>query len=127
MKKWRVISLLLGICIGLLEGVDGRAGEVVRLGMASGEVGRNWNLSEGRESHQPPLDIARNRGGKVLPLKEVRRRIAHRIRGRIIEIEFEYEDGRPVYEFKYIMPSGRVRELYVDARTGRVIKEEDDD
>ena len=44
----------------------------------------------------------------------------------IIETEFEYEDGVPVYEFKYIDRSGRVRELYVDARTGAILKDEAD-
>ncbi len=94
-----------------------------------GEVGARADDGPGRlappgvEAHGPPGAHA----GSILPLKEVWKRVEHRIRGRIIEIEFEYEDGLPVYEFKYIMPNGRVRELYVDARTARVVKEEDDD
>lgn len=46
-----------------------------------------------------------------------------KISGEIIETEFEYEDGIPVYELKYISKKGRVREMYVDARTGEIIED----
>lgn len=64
--------------------------------------------------------------GTILPLAEVLAIIRPRIDGEIIETEFEYEGGRPVYEFKYVDRRGRVRELYVDARTGRILKDEPD-
>jgi len=63
---------------------------------------------------------------KTLPLEEIMKRIKSRIKGELIETEFEFEDGMPVYEFKYITKSGVVMELYVDARNGKVIKEEID-
>ena len=61
-------------------------------------------------------------GGLILPLPKVLETIDPQIDGKIIETEFEYENGRPVYEFKYVDRNGRVRELYVDARTAVIVK-----
>jgi uncharacterized membrane protein YkoI len=44
--------------------------------------------------------------------------------GEVIEIEFKVRDGRPVCEVKIIDRSGRLREVYVDAQTGKVLKVE---
>ncbi len=60
--------------------------------------------------------------GSILPLPEVLSKIGPQIDGEIIEIEFDIEHGRPVYEFKYVDKGGRVRELYADARTGVILK-----
>ncbi|GBE42404.1 peptidase propeptide and YPEB domain protein [bacterium BMS3Bbin10] len=65
-------------------------------------------------------------GGSILPLTEVLALIGPQIDGNIIETEFEYEHGRPLYEFKYVDKKGRVRELYVDARTGVILKDKPD-
>lgn len=65
-------------------------------------------------------------GEGILPFEEVLAIVKDRIKGEIIEAEFEIEDGIPVYEFKYIDESGHVLEVYTDARTGVVIKEERD-
>ncbi len=65
-------------------------------------------------------------GGSILALPEVLAIVDRQIEGEIIETEFENEDGRPVYEFKYVDRNGRVRELYVDARTGIILKDKPD-
>lgn len=78
----------------------------------------------GRRDHDDVLG-ARERGG-VLPLGEVLTIVRARIDGEIIETEFEIKHGRPVYEFKYVDRQGRVRELYVDARSGTVLKDKPD-
>ena len=44
---------------------------------------------------------------------------------RILEIESEIEHGATVYEIEYVEPTGRIREVQVDARTGEVLEEED--
>lgn len=64
--------------------------------------------------------------GSILSLADVLAIVAPQIRGEIIEIEFDYEDGTSVYEFKYVNPSGRVREVYVDARTGTILSDKPD-
>ncbi len=62
--------------------------------------------------------------GDVLPLAALQDRVAATLGGRILGVEFEREGGRYVYEFKVLMPDGRLREVAVDARTGGVIASE---
>ena len=63
---------------------------------------------------------------KIRPLEEILKMVKSRIKGELIETKFEFEDGIPVYEFKYITKSGVVMELYVDARNGKFVKEKID-
>ena len=44
---------------------------------------------------------------------------------RILEIESEMEHGAARYEIEYLEPSGRIRKIQVDARTGAVLGEDD--
>ncbi len=62
----------------------------------------------------------------ILPFDAILSAIRPLIKGEIIETEFEMEDGVPAYEFKYIDQSGHVREMYVNAKTGGIIKDESD-
>lgn len=62
----------------------------------------------------------------ILPFEVILSAIRPLIKGEIIETEFEMEDGLPAYEFKYIDQSGHVREMYVNAKTGEIIKDESD-
>lgn len=64
--------------------------------------------------------------GRIKALPQVIEAVRPSIEGEIIEIEFEMEDGVPVYEFKYIDRGGRVRKLYVDARSAKILKSGDD-
>jgi uncharacterized membrane protein YkoI len=64
--------------------------------------------------------------GDVLPLATVRDRVAADLGGRIVGIELERQHGAYVYEFKMIMPDGRLVELEVDARTAAVLGREVD-
>lgn len=64
--------------------------------------------------------------GDVLPLAALQGRVTADLGGRILGVEFEREDGRYVYEFRVLMPDGRLREVEVDARTGAVREGEDD-
>jgi uncharacterized membrane protein YkoI len=67
------------------------------------------------------------RSGPLLPLAEILGSVAGRIDGRIADIEFEQEHGRPIYEIYWIDKNGRRRELHVDARDGRVLSDEKDE
>jgi len=60
----------------------------------------------------------------ILPFKDILKAIRPFVHGEIIETEFEIEHGLPTYEFKYIDKSGRVREMYVNAKTSKIIKDE---
>lgn len=59
--------------------------------------------------------------GEIRPLAELLAGIEARYIGRVIETELDREDGRWVYSFKLLPPTGRVFELEVDAATGRVL------
>ena len=45
----------------------------------------------------------------------------------MLEAELEEEDGVLVYEVEILTTAGVVRELELDARDGRVLKDEEDD
>lgn len=78
--------------------------------------------SNSRPKHEQLYDYIRSH--KVLPFTKVLEKVHDLIEGEIIETRFEIEDGVPVYEFKYITRKGRVLEIYMDAKTGAVIKKE---
>lgn len=65
--------------------------------------------------------------GEVRPLAEILETLAAQLDGEIVGVEFESEDGRHVYEFELLTRDGRLREVYVDAATGRILAREDDD
>ena len=73
---------------------------------------------------RPDHDRARRalESGEIRPLSELLAAIEARYDGRVIETELERDDGRWIYEFKLLPPSGRLFELDVDAATGEVIK-----
>lgn len=51
------------------------------------------------------------------------------VAGRVLEAELEQEDGKAVYEVEMAGANGQIRELTVDAQSGKVLKnevEEDD-
>ncbi len=65
--------------------------------------------------------------GEVRPLAEILAAVEERLKGEIVGVEFEREDGRHVYEFEVITPAGRLLEVYVDAATGAILQREYDD
>ncbi|MBN0864542.1 PepSY domain-containing protein, partial [Pseudomonas aeruginosa] len=46
---------------------------------------------------------------------------------RLLEVELEEEDDVYVYEVELLTRDGVVRELELDARNGRILKDEEDD
>ena len=65
--------------------------------------------------------------GKILSLEKILAKISKHTPGRILEVELETDDGQPLYEIELIDDKGLVWELKVDAKTGDVIKKEQDD
>jgi len=65
--------------------------------------------------------------GEVLPLSQLLAKVEAELGGRVIEIEFERDDGRFVYEFEIVSTDGRLAEVTVDAATGAVLEREYDD
>ena len=64
--------------------------------------------------------------GQVLPLTRILPIAEQRAPGDELKVELEDDDGKPVYEVKILGRNGRVRELDIDARTGVVLKIEND-
>ncbi|RBI83788.1 peptidase [Rhodosalinus halophilus] len=65
--------------------------------------------------------------GEVLPLARILAVAEAEAGGRAIEVEFEREDGRWIYELELITPAGRLVELEIDAATGAILDREYDD
>ena len=64
--------------------------------------------------------------GETLPLVRILGIAQQAVPGDVIEVELERKRDALVYEIKVLTPSGRVREIKVDARTGTVLEIEDD-
>lgn len=67
--------------------------------------------------------------GRIRPLSEIIKLLEPQLPGStILEVEIDVEDnGQIIYEFDIIDSSGRLKEVEVDAATGKVLKIEDDD
>jgi uncharacterized membrane protein YkoI len=64
--------------------------------------------------------------GEVLPLTRILSIAQQQVPGDVIEVELESKRGALIYEIKVLTQAGRVREIKIDARDGKVIKIEDD-
>jgi len=62
--------------------------------------------------------------GEALPLDQILSRLPLREGERLIEVEFDREDGRWVYELEFIGADGRVRELEVDALSAAILEDD---
>lgn len=66
--------------------------------------------------------------GRIRSLSEITEMVKPELPGTILGVELEVEDdGSFVYEFKVIDPSGKLKEVEVDATTAKILKIEDDD
>lgn len=57
--------------------------------------------------------------GEILPLTRIMAIATAIVPGDIIEIEYE---AGPLYEVEVLTPSGQIRELKLDARTGKLLR-----
>ncbi|MBP2295451.1 PepSY domain-containing protein [Azospirillum rugosum] len=62
------------------------------------------------------------RSGRALPLEEIVAKASADFPGEILDVEFEDEDGRIVYEIKTITAEGRILKLKYDAATGELLQ-----
>ncbi|MCM2331148.1 Uncharacterized membrane protein YkoI [Geopseudomonas sagittaria] len=66
--------------------------------------------------------------GVIQPLQQLLQQAMQRYPGaRLLEAELEEEDEQYVYEVELLTVDGQVRELELDAVSGRVLKDEEDD
>lgn len=64
--------------------------------------------------------------GEILPIARVLTIATERVPGDVLKVKLEREAFGFKYEVKILTGGGRVREVEVDARTGRILKIEDD-
>lgn len=64
---------------------------------------------------------------KILPLTQILEQLRPKLKGRIVGTELEQDHGVYLYEFKIVTPNGRLEEVYVDALTGKILKEGGED
>jgi len=64
--------------------------------------------------------------GQILPLAEIVKRVDVPSGARLLDLEFENENGRWEYELEYLV-GGQVKEFKIDAATGTVREEEEYD
>ncbi|MFT0868179.1 PepSY domain-containing protein [Pseudomonas sp. CAM1A] len=66
--------------------------------------------------------------GIILPLEQLLESALGRYPGaRLLEAELEEKHERYEYEVELLTPAGVVREIKLDARTGELLKDEEDD
>ena len=66
--------------------------------------------------------------GIILPLEQLLETDLGRYPGaRLLEAELEQDDDRYQYEVELLTPQGVVREIKLDASTGALLKDEEDD
>lgn len=74
----------------------------------------------GRRDHEQAR--AALAAGQIRPLAELLAEVERRFEGRVIATELERDDGRWIYEFRLVPPSGRMFMLKLDAATGALIR-----
>lgn len=65
--------------------------------------------------------------GRILPLAKILSILQSRYPGEVLDVDLEYDDGKPRYEIKLLQRNGRILEAKVDARTGRIVDVDEDD
>jgi uncharacterized membrane protein YkoI len=63
--------------------------------------------------------------GRARPLADILAIAKDSIRGEVIGVELEQRAGAMVYELKVLRPNGELVEIYLDALTAAVLKDDD--
>lgn len=80
---------------------------------------------EGKKEEQAIIRDAMKRG-ELIPVPKAIAIARKRVPGDVIKVDLELEKWGIKYEIKILTPGGRVREVELNARTGALIKIEDD-
>lgn len=66
--------------------------------------------------------------GRIIPLEQLLSLVEQRHpKASLLEVELEEDDDIYIYEVELATRAGVVRELEIDASTGRILKDEEDD
>ena len=67
------------------------------------------------------------KSGDILSLEVILQKLQAHYPGKVLEVELEQKTGQIIYEVEILGQNGVVRELYVDAKTGDVLRSKVDD
>jgi len=94
------------------------------LAAAIGALSASLALAD-KDDHVEARELLRR--GAIVPLAQVLDVVAKRVPGDVIEVELEREDdGSWEYDVKVLTPTGLVRKVKLNARTGVVVRIKDD-
>lgn len=79
------------------------------------------------DDHERAGLAAAIKSGEIMTLSDILAAVRPRLEGRIVEIEFERDDGVPVYEIYVLRDDGRRLEYEIDARNATILSLENDD
>ena len=65
--------------------------------------------------------------GQILPLEAILKHARKLYPGKVLEVKLERENNRIVYEVEILTTSGIVKEIYIDAESGKILFTEEDD
>ena len=65
--------------------------------------------------------------GQILPLEDLLKNLRQTLPGKVLDIELEREDHQIVYEVELLGEDGVIKEVYINARTGKVLSIKEDD
>ncbi|MFC4308782.1 PepSY domain-containing protein [Steroidobacter flavus] len=88
-------------------------------------LGMSTGLADKKDNERQLVRDALLRG-EVLPLQKILAIANQQVPGDVIKVELEQEKIGLIYEIKILTSTGRVREVKIDARNGKVLNIEDD-
>ncbi len=65
--------------------------------------------------------------GDILSLEVILKNVRQIFPGKVLEVELEKEDGQIVYEIEILDGNGVIKEIYIDAKTGKLLPAKEDD
>jgi uncharacterized membrane protein YkoI len=65
--------------------------------------------------------------GEILPLEVILKNARQAFPGKVLDIELETDDRQIVYEVELLGADGIVKDVHIDARTGKVLLNREDD
>ena len=94
------------------------------LALAAGTISFNVAASEDVD-HAEIRDLVRK--GQILPLESIMLRFPEKQYGKLLDLEVEREHGIIVYEIEFLRSDGSIVEFEVDARNGKILRQEIED
>ena len=65
--------------------------------------------------------------GDILPLEIILKDVRQIFPGKVLEVELEKEDQQIVYELEVLGDDGVIKEIYINAKTGKLLFSKEDD